>query len=418
MPLPTGTVTFMFTDIEGSTRLVQALGERYPPLLARHHALLRAAISGAGGVEVSTEGDAFFAAFDSAAAAIAAAVSAQRALAAEEWPADAPVRVRMGLHSGAGETLDQTYVGLDVHRAARIAAAAHGGQLLLSDATRALAGTLPAGLELRDLGEHRLKDLAAPERLFQVAIDGLADQFPPLRTLDARRGNLPAPPTSFLGREADVERVSALLGDSRLVTLTGPGGTGKTRLSIEVATRLAGGFPGGAWFVALEAVRDPALVLPEVAATLGVVEQPGQPIETALAARLAEQPTLLVIDNLEQVVAAGPALGRLIAAAPALRVLGSSREPLRVSGEQEYPVPPLADEPATLLFIERAQLITPGFMPAGATLEAVREIGRRLDGLPLAIELAAARIRVLTAEQIRDRLGESLRLLAGGARDM
>jgi predicted ATPase/class 3 adenylate cyclase len=416
--LPTGTVTFLFTDIEGSTRLLQRLGVAYPPLLARHNAVIRAAVAAHGGVEVKTEGDAFFVVFTRAADAIAAATDAQRALFAERWPTDATVRVRMGLHAGAGELSEGDYVGIDVHRAARVSAAAHGGQLLITEPVRVLVGALPPNATLRDLGEHELKDFPAPERLFQVDIDGLPLEFPPLRTLTARRGNLPEPPTSFVGRQEELDALTALAGRSRLVTLTGPGGTGKTRLSIEAARRMSRGFPDGAWFVPLEHVRDPQMVLPEVATTLGIPERPGHSREADLRDHLAGRSTLVVLDNLEQVVSAAPRISGLVAAAPQLCLLASSREPLRISGEQEFPVPPLSEVPAVELFLQRALQVRPDFVPDAEALAAIRRICAALDGLPLAIELAAARIRVLTPLQIEERLGDRLRLLASSSRDL
>ena len=417
--LPTGTVTFLFTDIEGSTRLLTAFGSEWPTLLSRHNAIVRAAIDEHGGVEAKTEGDAFFAVFATASAALAAAVGAQRALAAEPWPPDGAVRVRMGMHAGTGVLSEGDYVGIDVHRAARIAGAANGGQTLISDAARILAAAeLPDGTSLRDLGEHRLKDLPGPERLFQVVVDDLPSEFPPVRSLDPLNGgNLPEPSTSFLGRDHELDAIAGLLGDARLVTLTGPGGTGKTRLSIEVARRLRPQFADGVWFVGLDDVRDANLVLPAIASNLAVQEQADRSIEAVLNDHLARRQLLLVLDNLEQIVAAGPAIGRLVAAAPRCRAVASSREPLRVSGEQEYPVPPLAGDPAVDLFVERARLSRPDFVPDEAARMVIAQICQRVDGLPLAIELAAARVRILSPEAILARLGSSLSLLVGGGRD-
>jgi predicted ATPase len=326
----------------------------------------------------------------------------------------------MGVHAGTGELSEGDYVGIDVHRAARIAAAGHGGQILLSEATRILAAAgLPAGARLRDVGEHRLKDLPGTERLFQVVVEGLPTDFPPVRSLDqASGGNLPESSTSLVGRDVELDAIASLLGEARLVTLTGPGGTGKTRLSIEVARRLRSQFADGAWFVALDGIRDPALALPAIASNLSVQEQADRPIEAVLADHLARRQLLLVLDNLEQIVAAGPAIGRVVAAAPRCRAVASSREPLRVSGEQEYPVPPLASDPAVDLFVERARLARPDFSPDEAARRAVAEICERVDRLPLAIELAAARIRILSPDAILARLGQRLNLLAGGGRDL
>jgi predicted ATPase/class 3 adenylate cyclase len=417
--LPTGTVTFLFTDIEGSTRLLTRLGAAYDELLARHHALMRAAISSAGGVEVGTDGDAFFLVFTSALNAARGAADAQRALAAEPWPDDGVVRVRMGLHTGEGRLAADDYVGIDVHRAARIAAAAHGGEVLVSGSTQTLLeGSLPAGTALRDLGEHRLKDLPRPERLHQLVISGLPSDFPPPRSLDAVPGDLPEPLTSFVGRESEIEAISDLLVSSRMVTLTGPGGTGKTRLSIEVARRVRDRFPDGAWFVPLEAVRDPDLVLPTIARVLGVREEPNRDAGETLVDRLGARPSLLVLDNLEQVVVVGPRLRGLLESTEAVRILATSREVLRVSGEQEYQVPPLAADPAMQLFLERARLARPDFTLDERGADAVQRLCERLDRLPLSIELVAARVRLFSPEAILARLDKRLPLLSGGGRDL
>jgi predicted ATPase/class 3 adenylate cyclase len=414
--LPTGTVTFVFTDIEGSTKLLRAVGERYPRLLARHHEIVREQIARNGGVEVSTDGDAFFVAFASASPAVQFAIDAQHALAAEPWIGDSSVRVRAGIHTGTGELLGDTYVGIDVHRAARIAASAHGGQIVVSEATRQLLDAA-AGTALRDLGEFELKDLPEPARLYQVVADGLRIDFPPLRTLDARRGNVPEATSRFVGRDAEVAAVLDLLETSRLVTLTGPGGTGKSRLSLEVARRTAGEYPDGAWFVALETVREPELVVTHISSALGVPEESGRAPIDVLRDYIGRKQLLIVLDNLEQVVAAGKSIGDLVASAPGLKAVASSREPLRVRGEQEFPVPPLPSASATELFVDRARRVQPDFDPGAADLGAIAEITDAIDGLPLAVELAAARVRLLTPSEIRDRLGDRLKLLSGGTRD-
>jgi predicted ATPase/class 3 adenylate cyclase len=416
--LPSGTVTFLFTDIEGSTNLLTNLGAKWPATLSRHHAIVRRAIAAYAGQEVHTEGDAFFVVFRSAAGAVGAAIAATRDLEMETWPTGHRVRVRMGLHTGIGELSEGDYVGLDVHRAARVAAAGHGGQVLLTDATRALVGALPSGVTLRDYGEHRLKDLPDPEHLFGLRIPGLQDEFPPLRTLTGAIGNLPQPVDRFFGRAEEIDQLSALVGTTRLVTLTGPGGTGKTRLSIEVASRIRPGYPGGAWFVPLEAVRDPELVVPAIASTIGAHVGQDMSPEEAVAARLALRPTLIVLDNLEQVVTAASSIGRIVSSAATVRVLCSSREPLRVSGEQEFAVPPLRDDPAVTLFVDRARQVRPDFDPDPAALRVIRRICEQVDGLPLAIELAAARVRVLSLDAIQVRLADRLGLLAGDRRDM
>ncbi len=446
--LPTGTVTFVFTDIEGSTRLAQDLGDRWPVLLERHRTIIRRALAAHGGVEVQTEGDGFFAAFTRAPAAVAAVAQAQRDLAAEPWPVDGTVRVRMGLHAGEGVVdADGSYVGHDVHRAARIAAAGHGGQVLVSDTVRALSeGVLPPGVALRDLGDHRLKDLR-PERLAELAIDGLPAQFPPVRSLDARPNNLPSQLTSFVGREHELAEVARLLESTRLLTLTGPGGTGKTRLALQLAALVADDHPDGSWFVALEPIASPDLVLPTVARTIGVAERPSEPALVSIAAAIGDRRMLLVLDNFEQVVEAAGDVGALLRACPALRVLVTSRAVLRIAGEQEYVVPGLPappdtrglsrveleslppgvrhPTPATLgqyeavrLFIARAEAVRPGFTVTNENAPAVAGVCARLHGMPLAIELAAARVKLLAPEQILARLEDQLGLLTSSARDM
>ncbi len=433
--LPTGTVTFLFTDIEGSTKLVERLGTvAYSRLLEAHQAIVRQVLRATDGVEIKTEGDSFFAVFRSATAAVAATVSMQRALAEHAWPSDSIVRVRMGLHTGEGALApDADYVGLDVHRAARVASAGHGGQVLLSATTRALAeGALPDGVSLRDLGEHRLKDLSRPERLSQLVIPGLVEQFPPLKTLEATPNNLPVLLTSFIGREQVLAEAQRLLEGTRLLTLTGPGGTGKTRLSLQLAAEAVDRFPDGVYFVALEPISDAALVPSTIATTLGVHEVGAGSIEERLREYLRSRRLLLVLDNFEQVTDAAPFLGDLLRSAPQVSCIVTSRAVLRVYGEQEFPVPPLpVPDPAHLpplesitqyeavaLFIERAMTARPDFQVTNENAPAVAQITSSLDGLPLAIELAAARIRLLTPEGIFDRLQGRLDLLSGGARDL
>jgi predicted ATPase len=386
---PSGTVTFLFTDIEGSTKLLHALGDRYAEVLAEHRRLLREVFAHHRGFEVDTQGDAFFYAFASAREAVAAASEGQAAL------ADGPIRVRMGVHTGEATTTDEGYVGVDVHRAARICAAGHGGQVVLSDATHALL----EGSELRDLGEHRLKDLSEPQRLYQL---GRA-KFPPLRTL--HQTNLPIPATPFLGRERELSEVLGLLRSSRMLTLTGPGGTGKTRLGAQAAAEAAEDFPGGVWWVSLAALPDPALVVDSVAQVLGS--------KNGLAEHIADKELLLLLDNFEQLVPAAPELAALLARCSGLRFLVTSREPLRLTAEQEYPVPPFVSEEAVDFFAARARVVRPDFQPS----EAVAAICRRLDNLPLALDLAAARVGVLSLEQILARLERALPLLTGGRRD-
>ena len=430
--LPTGTVTFLFTDIEGSTRLVQELGEEWAELVARHDEILRAAIASGGGTEVRTEGDAFFAVFATAAGAVNAVVGAQRAFAGEPWPEGHAIRVRMGLHTGSGILGGGDYVGLDVHRAARIAAAGSGGQVLVSEATRVLAEPdLEEGVGLGDLGAHRLKDLVRPEHLFQLEIAGLPTDFAALRTLDARPNNLPIQLTSFVGRDRDLFELGRLLGTSRLVTLTGAGGSGKTRLALEFAGHEFDSYPDGVWFVDLAAVDDPVVIAATVASTLGVSDRAGQKILDWLVDRLSVEQTLLILDNCEHLVAAAASVAsELVNRTDALVVLATSREPLGITGEHPYPVPTLdspeagngdyessSESPAVRLFVDRASVARPGIQLSQDDAEVVAAICRRLDGLPLALELAAARLSILTPSELLERLDDRFAVLVGGARD-
>jgi predicted ATPase/class 3 adenylate cyclase len=420
------------TDIEGSTRLA-ARRPDFARLLDDHFALLRAAITGNEGVVVSTEGDAVFAVFTSARQAIGAAIDAQRNLTAHAWPDGEEVRVRMGAHAGEAVLGGRDYTGLEVHRTARITAAAWGGQILISEVVRGLAGALGDGVTLRDLGAHQLRDLPAPESLFQVCAPDLRSDFPPLRATGLTTPtNLPAPMTRFVGRQSQLAELGRLLQSQRLVTLTGPGGTGKSRLAIEAARRAAADFPDGIWFVALDTVRDPGLVMAAIAQSLSVPEQPDRPFAVSVAERLSAADALLVLDNLEQVVAAAPDIGMLLAAAPGLRILGSSREPLRIAGESVYPVAPLSlpAEPgrptaaevsqweSVELFVERARAVRPEFGVTDENAADVAAICRRVDGLPLAIELAAARVNLMTPGQILSRLDHRLTVLASTQRDL
>ncbi|HEX2129681.1 MAG TPA: adenylate/guanylate cyclase domain-containing protein [Solirubrobacterales bacterium] len=430
--LLTGTVTFLFSDIEGSTRLLQAQGDAWPSVLERHQELLRLAFASGDGQEMGTEGDSFFVAFPTAPGAAAAAVAAQRALAAEPWPDDAELRVRIGMHTGEASFSARTYAGLHVHRASRIAAVGYGGQILLSDTTRALVEqALPAGCELRDLGVHRLKDLEHPEHLWQLVVPELRSEFPAIRSLDAVPNNLPTRLTTFLGRSGEIAAIRDLLSRTRLLTLTGPGGTGKTRLSLEVASRAFHEFDA-VYFVELAPIAQPDLVIATIAGALGLPDHGGRSVEDRLVDHIGEQAMLLVLDNFEQVLDAAPAITHLLGACPNLKVLVSSRSVLRVSGEQEYPVPPLdLPDPAHLpplaqlsqyeavaLFIERARAVKPDFEITNENAPAVAEICVRLDGLPLALELAAARIRVLTPAAMLERLEHRLGLLSTGSRDL
>jgi predicted ATPase len=383
--LPQGTVTFLFTDIAGSTRLLQELGDRYAEVLADHRRTLREEFDRFGGVEVDTQGDSFFVAFARASDALAAAAAAHEALSA------GPVRVRIGLHTGEPMVTEEGYVGLDVHRAARIASAGHGGQILVSQATRDLSGSE----RLRDLGVHRLKDLAAPERLYQLG----DDEFPPLKSVD--QTNLPVQPTPFVGRIRELAEVLALLDLHHIVTLTGPGGAGKTRLALQAAAESVERYGDGVWFVSLAAIQDPQLIEPTIARIVGGPDD--------LHEFLAGKRTLLVLDNLEQLL---PDAAAIVARLDA-RILATSRSRINVAAEQEFPVPTLPIDDAAALFTQRARQLEPRFEPDAA----VHEIAERLDGLPLALELAAARVKVLTTTQIMERLGRSLDLLTSGAHD-
>jgi predicted ATPase/class 3 adenylate cyclase len=431
--LPTGTVTFLFTDIEGSTLLLRELVDRYATLLTDHGTIVRRALAREGGQVIDTEGDSFFAVFASPVAAVRATIDMQRELASHAWPGGADVRVRMGLHTGEGTRIGEGYVGLDVHRAARIGDAGHGGQVLLSGATRELVQhTLHDRVELVDLGEHRLKDMPNPERLFQLSIGGLATEFPPLRTLDARPNNLPAQMSSFVGRDEAIREVQAALEGTRLLTLTGPGGTGKTRLALEVGYRQLPAFVDGVWFLDLSAVTDPSVVPTEIAIAIGATRDPGQPVFQCLEEHLRERKLLLILDNFEQVVDAALAVEHLLSHAPGLKVMVTSRSVLSVYGEREYPVPPLKlPDPGSAeiidrlvrsesvsLFVERARDVRSDFQLTPENALAVAEICSRLDGLPLAIELAAVRVNVLSPQAMLPRLDERLALLTSGPRSL
>src|SRR4051812_7383770 len=428
--LPTGTVTLLFSDIEGSTRLLQRVGDAYAELLATHRELLLDAFAAHRGVVVDSEGDAFFVAFASAKDAVGAAALAQRALAGHEWAEGEQIRVRIGLHTGEPRVVEGRYVGLDVHHAARVMAVAHGGQVLLSEPTRTL---LESETRVRDLGEHRLKDIATPQRLYQLELDDLPNEFPPLQTLDNRPTNLPVPPNALIGRERELAETRALLEEGvRLLTLIGPGGTGKPRLALQLAGDALELFANGVFFVSLAPIRDWELVVPTMLRTFGLREQPGEtPLET-LTEYLREKELLLVLDNFEHVQAASPVVAGLLETAPGLRVLASSRMPLRLQAERAYRVPQLGvpdlrrpavaaeviDFDAVRLFVERARAAAVDFEVTDVNAEAVAEICVRLDGLPLAIELAAPRVRTLTPPALLRRLDQRLTLLTGGAQDV
>jgi predicted ATPase/class 3 adenylate cyclase/DNA-binding CsgD family transcriptional regulator len=430
-----GTVTLLFTDIEGSTQLLEHLGERYSDVLAECQSLLRTAFHAWGGQEVDMQGDAFFVAFARATDAVSAAVAAQHALVAHTWPNGVTVWVRMGMHTGEPQLSAEGYVGLDVHRAERLMSAGHGGQVLLSQTTRDLVEQdLSEGVSLRDLGEHRLKDLGRSQRLFQLVISGLPADFPPLKTLDTHPNNLPVQPTPFIGREREVAAVVDLLRreEVRLVTLSGPGGTGKTRLGVQVAAELSDRFVDGVFFVTLAPISDPDLVLSTIAQTLGIREVAGQSLLERLSEELQPQQMLLLLDNFEQVVSAALVVVDLLAACPQIKVLVTSRMVLHVRAEREFAVPPLVlPDPqhlrdlaalshfeAVALFIQRALAVKPDFQLTSANAQAVAEICIRLDGLPLAIELAAARSKLLPPAALLARLEHRLSVLTSETRDV
>jgi predicted ATPase/class 3 adenylate cyclase/DNA-binding CsgD family transcriptional regulator len=421
--LPSGTVTFLLTDIEGSTRLLQQLGDRYAGVLEEHRTLVRAIFQARGGCEVDATGDAFLVAFPRALDALEAAVAIQQALAGWAPTEAGRLRVRIGLHTGQPMLTPNGYVGLDVHRAARLCAAGHGGQVLLSQSTRDLVEhEPPPGISMRDLGVHRLKDLRRPEHVYQAVIADLPADFPPLQSLEIRPNNLPAQLTNFIGREQELGELRRLLGRTRLLTLTGPGGTGKTRLALQVAGEQIGQFEDGVFFVGLAPIFDPGLVIPTIAQVLGIPDIPGRPPLECLKDYLCERQALLLLDNFEQVLGAAPRLTELLAACSRLVLLVTSRMGLRVSGEQEFGVPPmglpdltqsspdtdlvtaLGRYEAIQLFVERASAVKVDFRLDAENAEAVATICRRLDGLPLAIELAAARIRLLPPRAMLARL--------------
>jgi len=435
MSLPSGTVTFLFTDIEGSTKLMQQIGDAYVQAQVDHHAILRAAFQSRKGSELRTEGDSFFCVFQSALDACGAAAEAQRGFAEHKWPEGGNIRVRIGLHTGEAPLVGNEYIGLDVHHAARVAGAAHGGQVVISETTRALVeDSLPDDIKLKDLGVHRLKDLARSERLYQLVIDGLADTFPALRTLDTTPNNLPTQLTSFVGREADVAEANRLLGGTRLLTLTGPGGIGKTRLSLQLAADLVQKFPDGVHFVPLSAVSDPDLIASAIAQSIGLpVAGLQSPLEVVLE-HLRGKRVLLVLDNFEQLLPSGaPVVSNLLRDSADVKAIVSSRAVLHVYGEQEFAVQPLrvpdvkalpslaalSQFEAVKLFIERAVAAKHDFLVTNENAPAIAGICEHVDGLPLAIELAAARVKLFSPQALLGRLETSLNsVLAGGSRDL
>jgi predicted ATPase/class 3 adenylate cyclase len=430
-------VTFLLTDVEGSTAHWERDPEAMRQALARHDLLFEAAVRQHRGVHIRPrgEGDSRFAVFAEAPDAVTAALTIQRTFTAEPWPTVQPLKIRVGLHTGEAELRDGDYYGLAVNRCARLRGIGHGGQVLLSEATaRLVRDHLPGAASLLDRGQHRLRDLIQPEHVFELTAPELPRELPPLASLDTRRHNLPVQPASLLGREREVADVRAVLlrDDVRLVTLTGPGGTGKTRLSVQVAAELIDHFEDGVYFVALATIAEPALVPSTIAQALELRDTGGRPVAESLAVFLRDRHLLLVLDNFEQILAAGPAVAELLTAAPGLKVLVTSRAPLQIRGEHEYavsplafpargrpaPAPALAQYAAVALFVERAQAVRPELAVTDDNAPAVAEICARLDGLPLAIELAAARVRTLSPEAMLRRLERRLPLLTGGARDL
>ena len=429
--LPSGTVTFLFADIEGSTLLLQRLGDQYAGMLESYRRLLRAAIKEVWGHEVSNEGDGFFVAFHRGRDALSAAVAAQRAITTHKWPEGNALRVRMGIHTGEPILAGREYVGIDVHRASRICDVAHGGQILVSQTTQQLiAGELPKGLSLKDLGAHRLKDLAT-ERLFQVIAESLPADFPALKSLDALPNNLPRQLTNFIGREREIAEIKQVLSTAPLVTLVGAGGSEKTRLALQVAADVLADYQDGVWLVELAHLSDPALVAKTAALVLHVREDPGRPLIATLTEFACPRQLLLVMDNCEHLLAACAEFAEaLLSACPGLRILATSREPLGILGERLWEVPPLSlpdhryppspdgvmQSEAARLFADRATLREPQFAVTAANAKAISGICTRLEGIPLAIELAAARVPVMAPEEIADRLNDRFRLLVGGSR--
>src|SRR5436305_4249715 len=415
--LPTGVVTLLFTDVEGSTRLLQELGDGYGEALHEHRRRLRAAFAEHEGVEVDTQGDAFFIAFARASDAVAAASDGQRAL------ADGPVRVRMGLHTGEPRVTEEGYVGLDVHKGARIAAVGHGGQVLLSQTTRALVDA-----HVRDLGVHRLKDLSAPERIYQLEVEGLPCEFSLLKTVEAGMKNLPLPRTSFVGRTSELEAIGRLLEDPacRLLTLVGPGGAGKTRLALEAAARRVDRYPHGVHFVPLASVSSPDFLAPALAESIQFAvdgAHSGFSAQEQLLDYLSERSTLLVLDNFEHLVEGSGLLGEVIERAPHVELLTTSRERLNVQSEWVFDVDGLGlaengngSASAVRLFVERAKQVAPGFALDDAS-HALR-VCRLVDGMPLGIELAASWVSVLSCAEIADEIEGNIDFLATSMRDV
>jgi predicted ATPase/class 3 adenylate cyclase len=433
--VPAETLTFLFTDIQGSTALLRRLGGAgYADALADHHRLIRASLAAHEGREIDTQGDGFYAVFSSPSACVAAMIEIQRALASHAWPAGESVRVRMGAHSGEASVTPTGLVGIDVHRAARVAGVGHGGQSILSSTTAALVrDSLPAGAWLRDLGSHRLKDLGRPEQIFQILAEGLAADFPPLRSLDNPElpNNLPGSLSAFIGRQSELADVRSLVESSRLATLTGAGGSGKTRLALQVAAELLDGSGEGVWFVDLAVITDPEDVPGTVAAAIGIGEQTGRPALEVLLEVLKDQRILVILDNCEHVIGACAGFAELVErGCPHVHLLATSREPLGIDGERVYRVQPLSlpsddavatedieGSDAVALFVERARSHDSTFSLDDSIAGLTASICRRLDGIPFAIELAAARLGSMSLVNLGERLDQRLKLLTGGSRN-
>ncbi|MDP9143716.1 MAG: adenylate/guanylate cyclase domain-containing protein, partial [Actinomycetota bacterium] len=431
--LPLGTVSFLFSDIEGSTRMLQELGDAFRPVLESHNEIVHDTSAEYRGHIVKNEGDGFFVAFQSAVGAVGCAVEIQRRLAAQTHPAAQVVRVRIGVHTGEGRLGGSDYVGIDVHRAARIGDCGHGGQILLSEATARLTEYgLPEGTRLEDLGTHKLRDLTYEEHIYQQSIDGLPTEFPPLRTLTATKGNLPVRDLTLVGRQVEKEAVVQALELSRLVTLTGPGGVGKTTLALKVAEDLSATFDDGVWFVEVSRVPEENLLASAVARQLHITENPLQSITDTLISRLAKARSLLILDGCEHLIDAVAKLTDLLLQGTTdLKILATTREwlsireehlvqlaPLAVPGPEIQTVAGIGAFDSVAMFVNRARLVQPGFELGPQNANLVAEVCRRLDGIPLAIELAAARLKVLSVGQLVERLDQQFALLAGTARDL
>ena len=434
---PQGTVTFLFTDIVGSTRLWERFPNAMSPALARHDGIVRSAVEARKGHVFKTVGDAFCVAFPTPLDALMAAIEVQRGLTAENWGETGPLAVRMGLHTGTAEFRDGDYFGGTLNRTARIEAAAHGGQVLLSQVTyELLEDDRPDGILFRSLGNHRLRNLDRPEHLYQASATGLEDRFPPPRSMEVLPNNLPVQTTSFVGREREMEESLRRLGKTRLLTLMGMGGTGKTRLALEIGARVINDFRDGVWLIELALVTEPDRVVGAVASAVGAREEAERPLHETLVHFLKEKSVLLILDNCEHLLAAVSSLATgLLQSCPRLKILAASRHSLGIAGETTFPVPPLgifdvrlhtltgpdiaerlSQFDAVRLFIDRAMAVRPDFAVTNANAPALAEICSRLDGIPLAIELAAARARVLDVGQIAARLGDCFRLLRGNDR--